>query len=93
MNELEKRLFAKGYIKLQLGSYRVWISKKWHEMFVRRGLVRKNFYGQFMSNTATLAEFCKWLELYDKACHDRDYPKSEKMVNPAEMEEIRLQVI
>ena len=84
MNEYEKQLFEKGYVKLQLGSYRMWISKRWHEFFCYQGFVRKNFYGQFVSNTKSLKEFIRWLELYDKAMHDRDYPKSYSQLSEEE---------
>lgn len=93
MNQFEQSLFKKGYCRLQPGSYRIWISKRWHGMFVRRGLVRKNFYGQYSPHRETLGEFCRWLELYDKLCHDKDFPKSKRQINPAEMDEIRLQII
>lgn len=93
MNEFEKQLFTKGYIKLQLGSYYQWISKRWHEMFVRRGLVHKNFYGQYSCNRDTLDEYIRWCELYEKLCHDRDFPKSSPFLNAAEIEEIRQVVV
>lgn len=89
MNEFTQSMFKKGYVKLQAGSYRIWLSKRWHEMFVRRGLVHKNLYGQFNPNTGTLTEFSRWLELYDKLCHDRDYPRSYRQLNSAEIDEIR----
>lgn len=93
MNEFEKQLFTKGYIKLQLGSYRTWMSKRWHEMFIRRGLVRKNFYGQYSPQADNVAEFCKWLDRYDKLQHDRDFPKSYKQLTESEIIEIRATVI
>lgn len=93
MNPFEEELFKKGYCKLRLGSYRIWISKRWHEMFVRRGLVRKNFYGQYCPNTLTLQEFIRWSVLYDKVQHDRDYPKSNPLLTPQELEMIRIQII
>lgn len=92
MNPFQQELFKKGYIKLQPGSYRIWISKRWHEFFVRRGLVRKNFYKQYCPNTATLKVFITWLLLYDKAQHDRDYPKSNSQLLPEELERIRLEI-
>ncbi len=93
MNEFEKQLFAKGYIKLQQGSYRIWVSKKWHDMFVRRGLVRKTFDGQYSPNTGSFSEFIKWLDLYDKMQHDREYPKSYKKLSESEILEIRREVV
>lgn len=93
MNPFEESLFKKGYVKLQLGSYRIWMGKKWHEMFVRRGLVRKNFFGQFTINKDSLEEFCRWLTLYDKLEHDRDYPKSNKFLTEEEIIEIRAVVV
>ncbi len=89
MNEFTEFMIKKGWVKLQPGSYRTWMSKRWHEMFERRGLVRKNFYQQFVPNTGSLPEFIKWLELYDKAQHDRDYPKSYKQLTEEESREIR----
>lgn len=93
MNPFEQELFAKGYIKLQPGSYRIWISKRWHEMFVRRGLVRKNYYKQYCPLMETLQEFCRWDDLYDKLCHDRDFPKSRPFLTENEIVEIRREVI
>jgi hypothetical protein len=92
MNPFEQSLFQKGYCKLQQGSYHIWISKRWHEMFIRRGLVRKNFYGQFVPNRETLSIFIEWMDLYRKAEHDRDWPKSYKQLTPEEIEKIRLEV-
>jgi hypothetical protein len=92
MDELQQYLFARGYIRLQPGSYHTWISGKWHAMFVRRGLVNKNFYKQYVPNTQSLSEFIKWLVLYDKAQHDRDYPQSYKQLTEAESIEIRREV-
>lgn len=89
MNPLEESLFKKGYCKLQHGSYYVWISKRWHEMFVRRGLVRKNFYGQFVGNRDTIQELIRWLDLYTKVEHDRDFPKSPPQLKEEERVEIR----
>lgn len=93
MNEYEKQLFTRGYIKLQPGSYRIWVGKKWHEMFVRRGLVRKNLYKQYVANTHSLSVFIRWLDLYDKTQHDRDFPKSYKQLTEEELLEIRREVI
>ena len=89
MEPFTESMIKKGYVKLAMGSYRIWVSKKWHEMFVRRGLVRKNFYGQFCPNTGSLPEFIRWLSLYDKLIHDRDYPRSNPMLTPEELVEIR----
>ncbi len=85
-------MIKKGWVKLQPGSYRIWMSKRWHEMFVRRGLVRKNLYQQFIPNTGNLLEFMKWLELYDKAQHDRDFPRSYKQLTETEVLEIRQEI-
>lgn len=93
MNEFENDLFKKGYVKLQLGSYRIWMGKKWHEMFVRRGLVKKNFFGQYSPQKDSLQEFCRWLTLYDKLEHDRDYPKSNPFLTGEEIIEIRAVVV
>lgn len=92
-SEFNTHLAKKGYVKLPLNSYRTCISGKWHAMFVRRGLVQKNFYGQYSPNTATLQEFIKWLELYDKTQHDRDFPNSYKQLTPQEIIEIRAAVV
>lgn len=89
MSQFTKDMIKKGYVKLQAGSYRIWISKRWHEMFVRRGLVHRNFYGQFSPYKDSLAEFGKWLDLYDKLCHDRDYPRSNPFLSTEEVIEIR----
>lgn len=93
MNEFEQSLFAKGYVHLPMGSYYQWISKRWHEMFVRRGLVQRNFYGQYTPNRATLSVFSEWVELYDKTMHDKDFPKSNAFLTLGELEKIRLEVI
>ena len=93
MSELQTQLFNKGYIKLQPGSYRIWISKRWHEMFSSRRLVNKNLYKQYIPNRETLPEFIKWLELYDKAEHDRDFPLQEKWLSEEELIEIRREIL
>ena len=93
MNEFEKQLFKKGYIRLQQGSYMIWISKRWHEMFVRRGLVRKNFYGQWCAVKDSIPEYGRWCDLYDKLCHDRDFPKSNPFLTESEIIEIRQTII
>lgn len=93
MNTYEKQLLDKGYIKLELGSYRKWISLKWHRMFIRRGLVRKNFYKQYSPVLERLDEFCKWDTLYDKIQHDRDFPKSIRLITEEEMREIRQTIV
>ncbi len=93
MEELQKELFSKGYIKLQQGSYRIWVSKRWHEMFSRRRLVNKNLYKQYVANRETLSEFIKWLDLYDKAEHDKSFPKSEKQLTEEELVEIRREIL
>ncbi len=93
MNEFTQHMISKGWVKLQLGSYRVWMRKKWHEMFVCRGLVRKNFYQQFVPNTLTLSEFSRWLSLYDKTQHDHEFPKSKPFLTPDEITEIRQIII
>lgn len=92
MNPFETELFKKGYVKLQMGSYRTWISKRWHEFFVRRGLVHKNFYKQWCPDTETLPIFIRWLKLYDKAEHDRDYPRSNPLLKKEELEMIQREV-
>lgn len=92
MNPLQAELFKKGYCKLQQGSYHLWISKKWHEMFVGRGLVRKNLYGQYVPNRETLREFIIWMDLYSKVEHDRDFPKSYPQLTETEKGMIRLQI-
>lgn len=89
MNPFETELFKKGYVKLQHGSYYVWISKRWHEMFVRRGLVKKNFYGQYCCVKENFSEYDKWCVLYEKTCHDRDFPKSYKQLTEGDTLEIR----
>ncbi len=89
MDKFTEHMIKKGWVKLQPGSYRTWMSKRWHEMFERRGLVRKNLYQQFVANTGSLPEFIKWLDLYDKAQHDRDFPKSNKFLTEEESREIR----
>ncbi len=93
MNEFEKRLFSKGYIKLQPGSYRIWVSSKWHEMFKRRRLVAKNFYNQYCPNMNTLEEFIKWLDIYIKVEHDRDFPKSNPWLQEEELRNIRREIV
>lgn len=92
MNPFEIELFKKGYVKLQLGSYYIWISKRWHEMFVRRGLVAKNFYGQWCCVKDNFTEYDRWCVLYDKLCHDRDFPKSLPFLTENEILEIRATV-
>ena len=92
MNPFESELFSKGYIKLPLGSYALWISKKWHMMFVRRGLVIKNFYNQYIIVGENLSVYLKWIRLYDKTQHDRDFPKSKRFLTEAEGLEIRREV-
>lgn len=93
MNPFEIELFHKGYIKLQPGSYRIWMSKKWHEMFVRRGFVKKNFYKQYVGNMDTLSYFIIWLTLYDKAQHDRDFPRSSPFLKKEELEMIQREIV
>lgn len=92
MNEYQTLLFKKGYVLLTLGSYRRWMSKRWHEMFVRQGWVRKNLYGQYNPNTETLPQFCEWLSLYDKAMHDRDYPRSFPQLSADETIKIKTNI-
>lgn len=92
MNEFEIYLFNKGYCKLVQGSYRTWISKRWHEMFVRRGLVTKNFDQQYSPYKDTLPEFLKWLAFYDKSQHDREFPRSKRFLTEEELIEIRTHV-
>lgn len=92
MKPFELDLFKRGYIKLQPGSYNIWISKKWHEMFVRTGLVVKNFYGQYVPYKKTLQEFMKWSEFYDKVMHDREFPKSKPFLTEEERIEIRARI-
>lgn len=89
MNAFEEYLQERGYIKLELGSYRTWVSERWHRMFVGRGLVRQNLYQQYVPNRGILPEFIRWLDLYDRAQHDRDYPASRPLLLDAEVEEIR----
>ncbi len=93
MNPFETELFSKGYIRLVAGSYRTWVSKKWHEMFVRRGLVHKNFYKQYITDRVALTEFIRWLELYDKAQHDRDWPRSYPQLTKDELTMIQREVV
>lgn len=93
MNEYQKQLFTKGYIKLQPGSYRIWISSRWHDMFKRRGLVHKNLYSQYVPDIYSLPEFISWLVLYDKAQHDRDFPHSYKLLTEEELMQIRREVV
>lgn len=92
-SEFDTSMFAKGYVKLPSGSYRLWISKKWHEMFVRRGLVSRNFYGQFNPDTISLREFIIWLKLYDASCHDRNFPNSKPQLKIEQLAMIRKEVI
>lgn len=89
MNEFEKFLQERGYIKLELGSYYRWISVKWHRMFIRNGLVKLNFYNQYSPTKEKLLEFSKMSNLYDRVQHDRDYPKSMPQVTKEEKEQIK----
>lgn len=41
-------LLSKGYCKLELGSYHVWVLKDWHEFFVTNGFVRQDRLGKFI---------------------------------------------
>jgi hypothetical protein len=93
MNEYQKHLLTKGYILLELGSYRRWMGKRWHEFFVRSGWVRRNLYGQYNPNTKTLGVFAQWLTLYDKAMHDRDYPHSFPHLSADETIKIKTNII
>ena len=92
MSDFDSYMFTKGYVRLQPGSYHVWVSKKWHEMFVRRGFVKKNFYKQYCPNMDTIKEFITWLTLYDKSLHDRDFPRSNPLLKKEELEMIQREV-
>lgn len=62
-------------------------------MFVRRGLVRKNIYKQYVPNMETLKVFIEWMVLYDKVMHDKDFPKSNPFLTPGDREKIRFEIV
>lgn len=70
--DARKKLFAKGYVHLELGSYRLWVLKNWHQFFLDRKLIKRNAYGQYVPYLDTFKEFEKWSVLYDAFMDARD---------------------
>lgn len=73
--EARKYLFAKGYVRLNAGSYCTWILKEWHLLFIRKNLVHRKYDGSFVTYEPNLKEFALWLRLYDDFIEAKGFGK------------------
>lgn len=69
-------LFARGYVRLELGSYRGWVLKNWHEYFVNQRWIKRNAYGQYVPYLDTIKVFGEMLAFYDEFMDARDFKRT-----------------
>lgn len=88
-NPIQNELFKKGYVYLPIGSYRRWILKNWHELFVYKKLITRNAYGQFVPLRDTLRDFMYWDNLYNQFERARDNVPKGSLLTPEEAAAIK----
>lgn len=86
VEEAKKRLAEWDYVTLELGSYKRFIYRRWHEYFVKNGLVKQSYTGQFTITNAQ--RFCEWIQLYDDWMNAREFPQSYTLT-PEQAKKIR----
>ena len=86
VDEIKKELFNKGCIDLGIGSYARWIHKNWHEVFLKKGLIKKTYDGLYVPRMMVFEQYCEWIGLYTDFIKSRE---TKYVLSPEQIAKIK----